>query len=259
MNIQVFSENTIYLGISLLEVRTISSSKADQMLHTGSKLGQLQSSFTSDSHVQGLPLWLAFYSHPPTACLIAPWEQCLLFLPEQRETCWAKRICKLTSSGKFCAHENVWLGNFLSMVSFSFNNNVFSSISSNLWMFFFFSNRNFLFFYFAVSLFDWPINQKVLKLWRFPPNIKVFTPNIDPILAHLYRFQEDKCVVCYWKHVGNTLGTTKANTITLPQKTKPRPNGCMLPHFIGHEKCFFGLNVFFCHFWPRHELCVCTL
>jgi hypothetical protein len=32
----------------------------------------------------------------------------------------------------------VWLGNFLSMVSFSFNNNVFSSISSNLWMFFFF-------------------------------------------------------------------------------------------------------------------------
>jgi hypothetical protein len=31
----------------------------------------------------------------------------------------------LTSSGKFCAHENVWLGNFLSMVSFSFNNNVF--------------------------------------------------------------------------------------------------------------------------------------
>jgi hypothetical protein len=125
MNIQVFSENTIYLGISLLEVRTISSSKADQMLHTGSKLSQLQSSSTSDSHVQALPLWLAFYFYPPTACLIAPWEQCLLFLPEQRETCWAKHVCKLTTSGKFCAHENVWLGNFLSMVSFSFNNNVF--------------------------------------------------------------------------------------------------------------------------------------
>ncbi len=139
----VFREYNISRNLSLLEVRTISSSKADQMLHTGSKLGELQSSSTSDSHVQGLPLWLAFYSHPPTACLIAPREQCLLFLPEQRETCWAKRICKLASTffdhlRKFCAHENVWLGNFLSMVSFSFNNNVFSSISSNLWMFFFF-------------------------------------------------------------------------------------------------------------------------
>jgi hypothetical protein len=44
--------------------------------------------------------------------------------------------------------------------------------------------------------------------------------------------------------LGNTLGTKKSNTHTLPQKKKnPRPCGCMLPHLICCKNVFasFGL------------------
>jgi Zn-finger protein len=51
--------------------------------------------------------------------------------------------------------------------------------------------------------------KKILKLWRLP-NLKVLAPNIETyvsILAHLYKFQENKMgqsiwekVKCNWEH-----------------------------------------------------------
>ncbi len=124
------------------------SSKADQDGAHGVKLWPAAKLIQQWLMCKVLPLWSTFYSHPPIACLFAPPEQHLLFLPEQRETCWAKKRHMrswpaLWPPPAICAHENVWWGIFFPWFLFSFNNNVFFIYFIQFVDVFFFSNRNY--------------------------------------------------------------------------------------------------------------------